>query len=451
MRVEEYVNTVTEQIRCVKARELVSGELRNHIEDQAEAYEADGMFEEEALEKAVREMGDPVEVGVSLDRVHRPQISVEMLALVGIISILSIVVHAALAGYSQELDGAGYVYLRRHILYVLCGYVLMLAVYRLDYSILARYGKCAALGFLLFLLIGSRLGLTNINGANLYIILGPVKLFLPMIMYLYVPLYGSVLYQYRGEGYGAIGKIFLWTVVPVWMALRIPSLNLAMILYVAFAALLAVAVWHGWYRVSRWKVLTALGAGVLAMPILLFEIVYIPTGHLASYQAARIQAWLSSDPAYDSIRTLEGRLLRSSHLLGRNEENISLLGQVSGFNSDYILVSLTSLYGVLAGVLAAALILFLVMKIFRISFRQKNQLGMILGCGCGMVFLLQLLMCLASNLGVFPSTSTVLPFFSSGGSGMIVSYILLGLVLSIYRYKNILAERPLERKKSAAQ
>ena len=44
MRMEEYLETVTEQLRCTKARELVVGELRDHILDQAEAYEAEGMF-----------------------------------------------------------------------------------------------------------------------------------------------------------------------------------------------------------------------------------------------------------------------------------------------------------------------------------------------------------------------------------------------------------------------
>lgn len=69
MKLDEYLNTVTEQIRCIKAREMVGEELRDHVLDQAEAYEAEGMFEEEALEKAIQDMGDPVETGTSLDRI----------------------------------------------------------------------------------------------------------------------------------------------------------------------------------------------------------------------------------------------------------------------------------------------------------------------------------------------------------------------------------------------
>lgn len=445
MKLEEYLSTVTEQIRCQKARDLVSGELKDHILDQAEAYEADGMFEEEALEKAVRDMGDPVEVGVSLDRVHRPQMSVEMLALVAVISILSIAVHAVFAGYYEKMQGIGSGYLMNQIFYVVCGYVLMLVIYRMDYSILARYGKRIAGVFLLLILIGGRLCAVNVNGANLYIALGPVRLLVPTVMYLYAPLYGSVLYSYRGEGYAGIGKIFLWSAVPVWIALRIPSVNLEVVLAAVFAILFTVAVRHGWYRVNSKKVLAVLWAGMLAAPVLLTGAALI-TGNMASYQAARIHAWLSNDPEYDFVRTFAGKLLGSSHLVGRNEENMMLLGDLPKFNSDYIFVGITSAYGVLAGVLVAALLGFLVMKIFRISFRQGNQLGMILGCSCGTVFLSQLLLCLAVNLGVFPNTSTVLPLFGSGGSEIVISYMLLGLVLSIYRYKNILKEEKPVRK-----
>ena len=169
MKLDEYLNTVTEQIRCIKAREMVGEELRDHVLDQAEAYEAEGMFEEEALEKAIQDMGDPVETGTSLDRIHRPQISVEVLVMIGIISLASIALHAVLAAYTSDTSGAGYGYLSSHILYTLMGYALMFAIYRMDYSILAGYAKQAAAVFLILVLLGFHFAGVYINGARLYI------------------------------------------------------------------------------------------------------------------------------------------------------------------------------------------------------------------------------------------------------------------------------------------
>lgn len=71
---EEFLKILTEQMRCVKARDGVARELADHIQDQAQAYEESGVEHDQAIEMAVHEMGDPVEIGVALDRIHRPQI-----------------------------------------------------------------------------------------------------------------------------------------------------------------------------------------------------------------------------------------------------------------------------------------------------------------------------------------------------------------------------------------
>lgn len=439
MRMEEYLNTVTEQIRCKKARPLVSEELKAHILDQAEAYEADGMFGDEAMEKAVREMGDPVETGVSLDRVHRPQMSWSMLALVGIISVLSILAQAAFAAYGQEPPAAEYEYLKRHILYTASGYLLMIFVYRLDYSILFRFPRAAAAGFLFLLLIGRGFLGVEYGGMILYMRLGPFCLSIPTFMYLYVPIFGAVLYRYRGDGYKVFARLALWSLIPVLIAFKLPYLGGAVTLLMIFAVLISVAVWQNWYRVNRKRVLAVLWAGILAAPILFFCLLYA-AGRMADYQMSRIHAFLSWDRSANYAAALATRCLNSP-LFGRSEA-FSELMTLPEFKSDFVFISIISAYGILAGIAAAALLSFLLVKIFRISFRQRNQLGMILGCASGTVFLFQMLMCLAMNLGLIPVFSATFPFLSYGGSATVVSYILLGLVLSVYRYKNILAEKP---------
>ena len=41
------------------------------------------------------------------------------------------------------------------------------------------------------------------------------------------------------------------------------------------------------------------------------------------------------------------------------------------------------------------------------------------------------------NFRLLPLSQTFLPFVSAGGSDLIVCYMLIGIILSIYRYKNI--------------
>ena len=98
---------------------------------------------------------------------------------------------------------------------------------------------------------------------------------------------------------------------------------------------------------------------------------------------------------------------------------------------------LSSVYGTITAILLCCVLAVLIFAVFNTAMRQKNQLGMMMGCGCGIVFLINFSINILENLGVLPQSVTFLPFLSAGGSCIIVSYGLMGIVLSTYRYKNI--------------
>ena len=87
---QEYLKSLTEQIRTKRARTMVAEEVEAHIEDQKQDFMAHGLGEEEAESMAVVEMGDPVEAGVKLDRVHRPKMEWTVLMAILVISIMGL-------------------------------------------------------------------------------------------------------------------------------------------------------------------------------------------------------------------------------------------------------------------------------------------------------------------------------------------------------------------------
>lgn len=141
----------------------IAEELKDHILDQAEVFEEEGADHEQALELAVREMGDPVETGVALDRIHRPHMSVKMLVLVSLISVLSLVSYGAmlfLAG-DNSINGMEY-WFHQQVKYTVTGFLLMLLVCRIDYSILGKWSRQIAGGILLFILLSLVMGVSGI-------------------------------------------------------------------------------------------------------------------------------------------------------------------------------------------------------------------------------------------------------------------------------------------------
>lgn len=103
---ETYLEKLLSQIRCKKARPYIAEEIRDHIECQIADNLSDGMSYEEAEKNAVTDMGDPVEVGISLDRIHKPKIAWKLLVIVGILSLLGILIQQSILrqpGF-QELE-----------------------------------------------------------------------------------------------------------------------------------------------------------------------------------------------------------------------------------------------------------------------------------------------------------------------------------------------------------
>lgn len=123
MRSEEYLTILTDQIRCRMAREDVRKELLCHIEDQKAAFLSEGMEAAEAEEAAVREMGDPVETGNELDRIHRPKMAWGMIALIAVLSIVGYLVQYLLQEKWIAAGGTGMV-----MTYMMLG--LLLSIYR---------------------------------------------------------------------------------------------------------------------------------------------------------------------------------------------------------------------------------------------------------------------------------------------------------------------------------
>ena len=60
------------------------------MESQIEDNMAHGLTYEEAEKNAVSDMGDPVTVGISLDKIHKPQFAWKLLIIVGILSLRGI-------------------------------------------------------------------------------------------------------------------------------------------------------------------------------------------------------------------------------------------------------------------------------------------------------------------------------------------------------------------------
>lgn len=452
MNMEEYLDELKGQIRDKYAKEFVSDEVRGHIEEQMEAYENSGMPHEEALAKAVNEMGDPVGVGVDLDRIHRPHMEWRFLLYVLFISVLNMVVQYVINRNMPVVTGAGiFENLSRASIFVtVVGIVAMLIVYRLDYTFLAGRSRIIGAAYLILLTVLSLSRGQTINGLTSWVSIGMLRMPVFALMVLFLPIFAGILYEYRGQGKSAVVKIALWIFAPVFVQLIAGyiSFPVALFIVISEAALFVIALKKNWYVVNKRAVL--IGGAVLSVVLISGTLIRIYSFN--GYQADRLNNWLAhygmgsyAEDANRTINFVNSKLydtFANSNLIGGSEPAIALMKEVPSYRSDLVLGSVAANCGIIgmAGIIVCLLIL--CMYVFTISLKQKNSLGCIVGCSCGVAIALQSLSNVMIVLGVLPLTDSVLPFFASGLSFALVDYILLGLVLSIYRYKDIRREKP---------
>lgn len=386
---EEYLNNLLDQIRCKKAHAAIREELESHISDQIEDNMKAGMTREEAEKVAVCDMGDPVTTGISLDQIHRPKMARQMIVLMAVIMFAGVLIHWMMGAPVACMQ-------------TISGFCLMFFICHLDYTRIAAIAKVIAAGIILVgiyaLFFGVRFG-GNIFVASL--LWFRISMF--SFLMLYVPVYGAILYSYYGEGYKGLVKAALWAVPPLFIALMMSSLTLFLILSVCMVSLLVLAVVKKWFQVKQKRVV--IGAAILVLAI---------TGILqianAPYQMDRIRNFLAGDVESNYVTKVLKNCFSGSILIGKGVEELKTT--LPDYNNSFILAYLTGTYGYIICAAVCAVLVLLIVAIFSIVFRQKNQLGMMMGFGSGMILFTNIAINLLENFGILPTSQTFLPFFS---------------------------------------
>lgn len=100
-------------------------------------------------------------------------------------------------------------------------------------------------------------------------------------------------------------------------------------------------------------------------------------------------------------------------------------------HTDSIFAIIAEEYGFLGCLFLIFLYLIFIYKIYYLVKLSPDKLSQLLSTGIFAFFNLQVIINLAGIVGLFPLTGVPLPFISYGGSNLIISYILIGILLNI--------------------
>ncbi len=436
----DYITTVKEQIRNNKAKLLIEDELKDHLEEQIKAFEEDGLSYVEAEQKAILDMGDPVEVGTELNRIHRPKLEKKLLFTVILFSAISLIVQFVVGRVFHSTTS----YFNTQAVYIVIGIGVMVFVYYIDYTIIGRYP---------FLIWGvlSLLGIYIIEyGHRHYNVFNDLF----FITLLFVPIFAGILFRLRKLKLIGLMLSVIIGATPIFIALCGRSVSVVIHYIVIYLIMLNVTVGKRWFgnRKIGFAIVWASTIGIPALFILLCLKFGIPL--LSNYQIERLKSIFTYVPNQDFTyqSNMARQALTNSKILGGSSD---IINRVPAVESDYILVFIFSMFGILAGICVIALLLFLLYKAFRIAKVQKSYLGYMVGMACTLTFIVETFFYIFNNLVSMKFNLIIkqqaLPFLSNGARNIIFSYAIVGLLLSVYRNTGLVSDRTNKKKRNWLQ
>lgn len=426
-RFEQYIQEVCRQVRWKRAQPGLADELRTHLLDQKDACLAEGMEEDAAEAESVRQMGDPVEVGTRLDRVHRPKPQWDLMILIGVLLAAGLALQGTVFEelWDQEVymdSGLAVIRIRAAILF---GVLFMLLVYWLDYT---------ALGLHPFLYCGLGLGIYllswRVSPQINYRVVYPCYLSLLWPIFLALLLYGL-----RGKGWKGLFFGLAGVGLSVGLNLSPPFFAGAGLAFFIGIILLLLSVWKGWMGVPKKKASLVIAA-FAAIPILAVLFSCVTSGY------AKTRLFEAFHPEQDPLGrgyTAMGvrTLLQNTGWLEAGTE-VDLAEQLlPEAQTDFMLTWVIYCLGWWAGLALIGLLVLLLALACRRAVRQRGMLGSLLSTAAVLTLGGEVALYVMADLGFLLLGPIALPFLSYGRCYMVLNLFLAGLMMSVFREERL--------------
>ncbi len=315
--------------------------------------------------------------------------------------------------------------------------MLVVAIGLRDDGFLRHYKYTWGLFAALLLIVTFLFG-TEVNDARLWIVVGPFG-FQPSeaIKVMLVIFLAGYLAENRAVLAGASLRLGPLTLPPL------PYLAPMLIVFAGVMLVVVVSRDLGTALLFFGVFLTMLFVATGRRAYVLFGMVLFLAGSAVAYAlfphvADRINTWLDpwADPSgsgYQAVQALyafaRGGLLGEG--LGQGLPTIGGRLPVPAVHTDMIFAAIGEELGMLGGVALLGLVAVLMARGLRIAVLARDDFSTMLAAGLTAGLVLQSLIIVGGNLKVVPLTGITLPFVSYGGSSLLASFVVVGILLSI--------------------
>ncbi len=349
------------------------------------------------------------------------------------------------ASYAIAIDEGkdGYFYAFRQVIFAGVGLVAMFIMSFLDYRIFQR-GAVALTAYvssvvllILVMFIGTDLG----TGCKRWINLGfttfqPSELAKFAVVILFAYLIDKNYDRMKKAAYGIFPFMVLLAVIAGLLMLQ-PHLSCTLLICMIGIVLIFIGGARFWHLL-----IAAMFAGAALVGVIVYKTVV----EKYNYFGTRISTWLHPFESEDLAGTWQARqsliaIGSGGPLglgLGESRQKYLYLPEAE---NDFVFAVVCEELGLIGAITVILLFVLLVVEGFHIASKARDRFGMLITIGFTLQIGLQAFINMAVVSGLVPNTGISLPFFSYGGTALIMQLMQMGIVLNVSRQRYVLGER----------
>ncbi len=306
------------------------------------------------------------------------------------------------------------------------GFIGMLVVVLIDSRHIEHYAY-AIYGFSVMLLAYVLFFGRTIAGAKRWVELGPLQFQPSELMKVTMVLALAKYFQRHGrdDNYSLyqLTVPFLIFFVPFLLVLLEPDLGTSLVLLLIFFSIIF------FLGLTGRSILTLFLVGMASLPIGWFS--------LKEYQKDRVMTFLnpSRDPLGSGYHIIQSKVaIGSGGFWGKGYLNgtQTRLRFLPEQHTDFIFSSFAEEWGFLGSLLLLGGYLVVIIWALNGCSRLKNNFGLVVFLGITFLLFWHVIINIGMCLALLPVVGIPLPFFSYGGSFMLIMFLAIGLLLNIY-------------------
>jgi len=352
--------------------------------------------------------------------------------VLALLAIGTVEIYAATAAQSATRHGDSSFFLKRQCIFLGLGGIAMWAAATLDYRVLRRrtYPLLAAS----ILMLGATLAMPSLNGARRWLMLGPLSFQPVEVAKLALVTYLAASLSRKAEKVktftiGFVPHLVVCTMMMVLLLVQ-PDLGSSLILGATTLTMLFVAGARVSYIVMA----------VLASAPVAYQLIVGTPWRMRRFMAYFNPEAFGDKEAYQMVQAHVS--LGSGGMTGVGLGNSrQSLGYMPEGHNDFILAPIGEELGFIGVAIVLALFGILVWRGVRAALGARDTFGGYVALGITMMFGLQALLNVGVVLGVVPNKGITLPLVSYGGTSLIVTMFLVGLILNVGRRAQFVSRR----------